>query len=80
MVSRAANLLEQLFALPESERNAFLAGLAERLPDAGGRDPFQSTQWQVELARRIDDIASNPDMFEDWETAEKELLAKYPKQ
>lgn len=79
MGSEATDLLERLFSLPEAERNDFLAGLAERLPGTGVGDPFQSAEWQAELVRRIDDITSRPDMFEDWDNTERELLAKYPK-
>lgn len=80
MGSAATDLLDKLFSLPEAERNDFLAGLAERFPDAGASDPFGSEEWQAELGRRIDDITSNPDVFEDWDSVERELLAKYPKQ
>ena len=78
MGSEATDLLDKLFSVPEAERNDFLAGLAERLPSGTG-DPFQSPEWQAELARRIDDVTSNPEMFEDWDVVERELLAKYPK-
>ena len=59
MGSEATDLLDKLFSLPEAERNDFFAGLAERMPEARAADPFQSPDWQAELARRIDDMSSN---------------------
>ena len=79
MGSEATDLLDKLCSLPEAERNGFFAGLAERMPGAGAADPFQSPRWQAELARRIDDITSNPEMFEDWDDVERDLRAKYSK-
>lgn len=79
MGSEATDLLDKLFALSEAERSDFFAGLAERMPEAGVVEPFQTPQWQAELARRINDVTSNPEMFEDWDSVESDLLAKYSK-
>ncbi len=72
----AAALLEQVFALPESERQEFVAQLIARFPAPDDSLEVGSPVWAAEIERRARRALVGESAAEDWEIAEQRILAR----
>jgi len=72
----AAALLEQVLALPEGERNDFVAELIARFPAPGDSPELHSPEWVAEIERRARRVLAGESTADDWEIAEQRILAR----
>lgn len=72
----AADLLEQVMALPESERNDFVAELIARYPAPEHAPEIDSSEWVAEVERRARRVLAGESTADDWEVAEERILAR----
>jgi hypothetical protein len=79
MGADTAALVDQVLALPDRERDAFLAELLARLPEPAADKFVESDEWVREIERRLQGVVSGETVCEDWDVVEQRLLAKYPK-
>lgn len=72
MTSRARKLLDEVLALPQDEREELVSALTESL------EPVRvSPEWEAELARRVEAVASGEARVLDAASHLAELRAKY---
>ncbi len=79
MGADTAALVDQVLALADGERDAFLAELLARLPEPAADEFVESDEWVREVERRFQGVVSRETACEDWDVVEQRLLAKYPK-
>jgi hypothetical protein len=79
MGADTAALVDQVLALADGERDAFLAELLARLPEPAADEFVESDEWVREVERRFQGVVSRETVCEDWDVVEQRLLAKYPK-
>lgn len=72
----AASLLEQVSALPETERNDFVAELIARFPVPDATPEPGSPEWVAEIERRARHVLAGASTADDWEAAERRILAR----
>ena len=76
MGTDAAALLEQVLALPENEREDFAAALLARLPAPGAGLEVDSPEWVAEIERRARRVLDGESTADDWDVAERRILAR----
>lgn len=76
MTAVAESLLEQVLALPDAERDEFVALLHELLPERA--EPPLSGEWMSEIGSRVKQLRSGEVIAEDWEVARDRLCAEFP--
>ncbi len=79
MGADTAALVDQVLALPNRERDAFIAELLARLLEPAADEFVESDEWVREIERRLQGVVSGETVCEDWDVVEQRLLAKYPK-
>jgi len=72
----AADLLEQVMALPDGERNDFVAKLISRYPAPEDVPEVDSPEWVAEIERRARRALAGESTADDWEVAEERILAR----
>ncbi|HWL43305.1 MAG TPA: addiction module protein [Ilumatobacter sp.] len=72
----AADLLEQVMALPDGERNDLVAELIARYPAPDDAPEVDSPEWVVEIERRARRVLAGESTADDWEVAEARILAR----
>jgi len=75
MTTVTESLLEQVLALPDDERQEFLALLQARLPELAEGE--LGDEWIDELDRRLADVEAGNVPTVKWEAVKDRLLAKY---
>ncbi len=72
----ASDLLEQVLALPEGERNDFVAELIARYPAPADSPEVDSPEWVAEVERRARRVLAGQSTADDWDVAEARILAR----
>lgn len=74
MGANAAALLEQVLALPEGERQDFVAQLIARFPAPEDSPDLDSPEWAAEIERRARRVLAGESTGDEWEVAERRIL------
>lgn len=69
-------MLEQVMALPDGERNDFVAELIARYPAPEDAPETDSPEWVAEIERRARRVLAGESTADDWEVAEERILAR----
>ncbi len=76
MGADAAELLEQVSALPKIERDDFVAQLIARFPARDDDPEVHSPEWVAEIERRARRVIAGGSTADDWDVAEQRVLAR----
>jgi putative addiction module component (TIGR02574 family) len=75
MSSKGTNLLDQVLALPESERAEFAEALLSSLP-ANDADADDDAEFRAELRRRVEEAKSDPTSVIPWAEVKRRIGIK----
>lgn len=76
MGASTAELLEQVAALSEVERDEFVARLIAQFPVRDASPGVDSPEWVAEIERRARRVAAGESTAEDWDVVEQRVLAR----
>lgn len=76
MAVSAADLLKQVLALPEDERNNLVAELIAHVPAREECPEVDSPEWVTEIERRARRVLTGESAADDWEVVEQRVLAR----
>ncbi len=76
MAADTTALLQQVLALPVSEREEFVAELIARLPAPDSGPEIDSPEFAAEIERRARRVLAGESTADDWAVAERRILAR----